>query len=157
MSTSTNGILAYGYDLAGGDAEWKVGEVGEYGELKLGWLDEEDDDFWTVAEKRLLAAAGFTETDYTVDGYWDREREAEARSGVEIESYCSGDYSMLMLAARGSIMTAYRGDCHTVDMVALVEAPSVNGWDDKLRAALEVLGLTPTQERAQWLLCSFWG
>lgn len=151
MSTSTNGILAYGYDLAGGDAEWKVREVGEYGELELGWLDEEDDDFWTVAEKRLLAAAGFTETDYTVDGYWDREREAEARSGVEIESYCSGDYSMLMLAARGSIMTAHRGDCKPVDFTV---APD---WDDKLRAALEVLGLTPTQERAQWLLCSYRG
>ncbi|WP_030777225.1 hypothetical protein [Streptomyces sp. NRRL S-920] len=151
MSTSTNGILVYGYDLAGGDAEWKVREVGEYGELKLDWLDDENDDFWTAAEKRLLAAAGFTETDYTADGYFKREREAKGCTGVEIESYCSGDYPMYLLAAKGSVTTAYRGDCEQVDFTVNPE------WDAKLRAALEVLGMTPTQERAQWLLCSCWG
>lgn len=151
MSQSTNGILAYGYDIAGGDAEWKVREVGEYGELKLDWLDEDDGDFATAAEKRLLAAAGFTETDYTADGYFKREREAEARSGVEFESYCSGDYPMYLLAAKGSVTTAYRGDCKAIDFTVHPE------WDDKLRAALGALGMTPTQERARWLLCSYWG
>lgn len=157
MGQSTNGILVYGYDLGSDASEWKVREADEYGGLTLDWYGEDDDDFWGAAEKRLLATAGFTETDCTVDGYFDREREAKARMGVEFDSYCSDGYPMFVLAAKGSVLTAYRGDCKHVDMVDLVEAPSVNGWDDKLRAALAVLGMTPTQERAQWLLCSWWG
>ncbi|SOE25676.1 hypothetical protein [Streptomyces sp. OK228] len=151
MGQSTNGILVYGYDLAGGDAEWKVREVGEYGELRLDWLDVEENDFESAAEKRLMASVGFTETDYMVDGFFDREREAEARLGVEFKSYCSGEYPMYTLAAKGSVLTAYRGDCKHVDFTVSPE------WDDKLRDALAVLGMTPTQEQAQWLLCSWWG
>jgi hypothetical protein len=155
MGQSTNGILLYGYNLAGGDSEWQVREVGEYGELQLDWYDntsDEADDFETQAEKRLLASVGFTEKWAPgVEGYWDREREAKARLGVEFESYCSGEYPMYALAAKGSVQTAHRGDCDPVDFTVQPD------WDDKLRAALEVLGMTPTQDKAKWLLCSWWG
>jgi hypothetical protein len=154
MSTSTNAILAYGYDLGGADDDWKVREAGEYGELALDWFDAEDDDadFITVAEKRLLAASGFTETDWHADGYFDRQREAEARLGVEIESYCSNNFPMYLLAAK--VITVRRGYVETVDPAELTVVPAE--WDEKLSAALGVLGLTPLQERARWLLCSFW-
>ncbi|MFD3621242.1 hypothetical protein ACFWWT_39750 [Streptomyces sp. NPDC058676] len=42
-------------------------------------------------------------------------------------------------------------------MAALAVEPEMNGWDEKLRIALQALGITPTQEGAQWLLCSYWG
>lgn len=158
MGQSTNGILAYGYDLGSGDAGWKVREVGEYGELQLDWYnpdDEDGDDFQTAAERRLLAASGFAETDWQVEGYFAREREAKARLGVEFDTYCHGDYPMYLLATK--VITVYRGDVKQIDMAELVQAPSVHGWDDKLRAALETLGLTPTQDRARWLLASYWG
>jgi hypothetical protein len=151
MGQSTNGILLYGYDLAGGDAEWKVREVGEYGEPQVDWFDVEENDFATAAEKRLMASVGFTETDYMADGYFDREREAKARLGVEFKSYCSDGYPMHTLAAKGSVLTAYRGDCKPADFTVKPE------WNQLLFRALGVLGLTPTQEQAQWLLCSWWG
>jgi hypothetical protein len=153
---SASGILAYGYNLGGGDG-WEIAETGEYGELALDWFDPEDEDtdFVTEAEKRLLVAAGFTETDWRADGYFAREREAKAALGVRFESYCSGDYSQYALATK--VITVSWGEVEQIDMVELVEAPNVHGWDDKLRAALETLGLTPKQESPRWLLCSYWG
>lgn len=160
MGQSTNAMLVYGYHLGGGDGDWLVQGAGEFGELPaLDWYSEDGedgDDFVTAAEKRLLARlADFTETDWQVDGYFAREREAKARLGVRFESHCSGDYPMYLLIAEG--FTAYRGDADVIDMAALAVEPETNGWDEKLRAALDVLGLRPTQQRAQWLLCSYWG
>ena len=68
MGQSTNGILAYGYDL-GGEEGWKLQGLGEYDELPaLDWYDpdnEEGDDLQSAAERRLLVEiAGFTETDW---------------------------------------------------------------------------------------------
>lgn len=156
MGQSTNGILAYGYDL-GGTEGYKVREVGEYGELQLDWYDEDENaDFAAAVERRLLDASGFTETwEDGHEGYFGREREAKQRLGMELYSYCSDDYPMYLLATK--VITVYRGEIETIDMGELAEAPSVHGWDDKLRAALETLGLTPTQDRARWLLASYWG
>lgn len=159
MGQSTNAVLAYGYDLGGGDSEWKVRDAGEYGELPtLAWYtpDEDAEEFEEAAERRLLAQlTGFTETDWQADGFFAREREAKARLGVEFETYCSGDYPMLLLVAH--VTTVRRGDCERIDLVDLQQRPEQKDWDAKLTAALNVLGLTPTQERACWLLCSYWG
>lgn len=159
MSTSTNGILAYGYDLGGGEG-WKLQGCGEYDELpELPWFNEENEDgndFQSAAERHLLAElADFTETDWQVDGYFARERDAKARLGVEFDTYCSGEYPEFLLAAK--VITVYRGDVKHIDMAELADAPEMNGWDERLRTALTALGITPTQERAQWLLCSYWG
>jgi hypothetical protein len=160
MSQSTNGILAYGYDLGGGD-EWKVRESGEYGELlPLSWYnpeEEEGDDFQSAAERRLLAEiAGFTETwSRDNEGYFDRERAAKDVLGVEFDTYCSGEYPEYLLATK--VITVYRGDVKDIDMADLAAAPAREGWDDKLAAALGALGITPKQEYAKWLLCSYWG
>lgn len=153
MGQSTNGILAYGYNLGGGDGEWQVAEADEYGGLTVDWLDPESEDgVETAIEERMLASVGFTEQwQPGIDGYFDRKKAAEARLGVELESYCSGDYPMYLLAATGSVQTAYRGDC---DPASFDIDPS---WDGKLAAALAALGMTPTQDQAKWLLCSYWG
>lgn len=157
MSTSTDGILAYGYDL-GGSEGWKLQGCGEYGELpELPWFNEEsDDDFQSAAERRLLAElADFTETDWQVDGYFARERDAKAQLGVKVDTYCSGEYPEFLLATK--VITVHRGDVKHIDMTELAAAPEANGWDDKLQAALAALGITPTQENAKWLLASYWG
>ncbi|MFF8100157.1 hypothetical protein ACF07S_10335 [Streptomyces sp. NPDC016640] len=159
MGQSTNGMLVYGYDL-GGEEEWKIREAGEYGELPpLDWFDpdnEEGDGFQEAAERRLLAQlADFTETDWRADGYFEREREAKARLGVEFDTYCSGDYPMYLLAAK--VITVYRGSAEEIDMTELAIAPEMNGWDEKLNAAVQALGITPTQDKPKWLLCSYWG
>ncbi len=154
MGTSTDGILAYGYNLGGGDAEWNIKEVGEYGSIQVPWLSE-DDSFTDVAEKRILTSVGFTEDDWQVEGYFARLKEAEGRAGVEFEHYCSDSYSAYVLAAK--VITANRGDCLTIDFEALTREATENRWDEKLARAIEALGITPTQERPTWLLCSWWG
>jgi hypothetical protein len=157
MSTSTDGILAYGYDLGGGEG-WKLQDCGEYGELpELPWFNEDsDDDFQSAAERRLLAElADFTETDWQVDGYHARQRDAKARLGVEFDTYCSGEYPEFLLATK--VITVYRGDVKHIDMAALTVEPKMNGWDEKLRAALTALGITPVQDKPRWLLASYWG
>jgi hypothetical protein len=162
MGQSTNAVLAYGYDLGGDEGEWKIQETGEYDEIdadKVTWYDDESDDgFREQAERRLLAEiAGFTETweTRTDDDYFKREREAEARLGIEFESYCSGDYPMYVLATK--VITVHRGSSKVLDLPALMAEPAEHGWDDKLRAACEVLGITPKQERPGWVLVSYWG
>lgn len=160
MGQSTNAVLVYGYNLGGGEIDWLVEEAnGEYGELHLDWFNEDDEsgenDFIEAAEKRLLAAAGFTETDWRADGYFARKREAEKGLGVEFESYCSGDYPIYTLAAH--VITVHRGDCKQLSLDELARLPRENGWDDKLAGALRTLGLTPKQAEPAWLLVSYWG
>ena len=157
MGQSTNGVLAYGYDL--GEGFQKIQGAGEFGELPpLTWWDpEHDSDMIEAAERRLLAdIAGFTETwEDGHDGYFTREREAKARLGVEFDTYCSDSYPMHLLAAK--VITVYRGDCDVLDLAALAVEPEMNGWDEKLQTALRALGITPSQDKARWLFCSYWG
>lgn len=158
MGTSTNAMLVYGYHLGGDEGGWQVEGVGEYGELlALDWHDSEDADadFQGDAELRLLASVGFTEINWRADGYHTRKAEAQARLGVEIETHCSGDYPMFLLIAKG--ITAYRGNVKEIDFAALQAELEQADADAKLRAALDALGLQPTQDKAQWLLCSYWG
>lgn len=160
MGQSTNATLAYGYDL-GSEEGWKIEGLGEYGEFpELDWYDPEDEDgdgFQEAAEKHLLAElAGFSERWFKGnEGYFDREKAAKARVGVQFDTHCSGDYPMFLLATK--VITVYRGDVKDIDMAALAVEPEMNGWDEKLRVALGTLGITPTQEKPRWLLCSYWG
>jgi hypothetical protein len=163
VGVRTDGILAYGYDL-GGEDEWKVREADEYGGLIPGtgrWVPdpeaEEDYDLISLALRQLLDASGFTETyEDGNEGYFGREDEAEKALGVEFKAYCSGEYSQYLLAAK--VLTAGRGDVEDVSvLMAEADEARLREWDGKLRRALEVLGLTPLQERPKWLLCSYRG
>jgi hypothetical protein len=148
MGVSTDGLLMYGYDLGGGDGEWKLHDIEEYDDFERPWVNE-DDGIAESAAKTLLASVGFTETDWQVDGYHDRKRAAEARVGVEFERYCSDAYSALVLSAK--TYTACRGDCLVIDFTV---DPA---WDERLAHALKVLDLKPTQAGPRWLLASYWG
>lgn len=159
MGQSTNGMLVYGYNFGGLDG-WEIEEAGEYGEWQPEWLnsdsdEDEDDDVIEAAGKVLLASVGFAETDWQADGYYDRKRAAEARLGVEFDSYCSGDYPMWVLAA--DVTTVYRGDVKVIDFAALEQAREDGDWDAKLAAAVQALGVTPKQDGPKWLLVSYWG
>lgn len=159
MGQSTNAMLMYGYHLGSGGGGWNLQGLGEYDELPaLDWYDPEDEnseDFQTAAERKLLAdIAGFTEQWHeNTEGYFDRERAAKARLGVKFDTHCSDDFPMYVLATK--VITVYRGEVEEIDPIQdLAVQPD---WDDKLRAALDVLGLNPTQEAARWLLCSYRG
>ncbi|MEV7013337.1 hypothetical protein [Streptosporangium sp. NPDC051022] len=157
MGSSPTGILAYGYALGGADG-WNISEVDEYDGIdptKITWYDEDNGDFTEQAEKQLLAASGLTETDWRVDGYFARKREAEASLGVEF--YGHGYDGGPMYALVTKTITVEWGESKVLDLPALMAAPAEHGWDDKLAAALTVLGITPTQEKPGWLLCAYYG
>lgn len=158
MGTSTNAVLAYGYNLGGADAGWAFREVGEYGEAALDWYDpeaEDDEGFASAAAARLLASVGFTEKwgDNPDGNYFERERAAAKSLGVELESYCHGEYPMYVLAAK--VITVYRGGAEILDPAELAKIPPE--WNERLAAAVTALGITPTQERPAWVLVSYWG
>lgn len=157
MGTSTNAVLAYGFNLSDGD-DWLIKEVGEYGQPVIDWYDdreEAEDGFVAQAETKLLISlAGFTETHWSADGYYDRKIDAEQRLGVGFEHYCHGDYPMYVLAAH--VITVRRGDSLLLDLNELATEPERQGWDAKLDAAVKALGITPTQAKPGWVLCSYW-
>ncbi|MEV7014072.1 hypothetical protein [Streptosporangium sp. NPDC051022] len=155
MGRSLSAKLVYGYDLGGGEDEWNVREVDEYGGLTVAWFDEDDNDFVGAAQRRLLAAAGFTETWETRkdDGYYGREREAEASLGVKFGWYGVSDYSEHVLVAHEIKVCG----AEPVDLAGLAVHPNRAAWDAALSSALEALGITPTQEQPGWLLCAYYG
>jgi hypothetical protein len=163
MGVSTDAILAYGYDLGGGD-EWQVRELDEYGGLipgTGGWVPdpevEEDYDLTGLAERHLLDASGFTETyEDGREGYFGRENEAREALGVEFETYCSDECPMYLLAAKvHTVAWGYVGDAGA--FIAAADDATRQEWDAKLASAVAALGLTPLQEKPKWLLVSYRG
>lgn len=166
MGVTTNGILAYGYNLGGDDSGWEIEQAGEFGDWEPPWPnhdptadpdaqdEDEDRDLPEDARSALLTAAGFTETDREAQGYWDRHRDAEQRVGVELITYASPQYPLYVLAAHS--ITAHRGYFETIDFPALELQRVAEGWDTKLVSALDVLGMTPRQQSPAWLLLSYW-
>ena len=155
MSTSADGVLAFGFNL-GNDDEWLVEEADEDGGLELDWLPRARH-FGDAAERRLLESIGFTDVWMPGnEGYFQREREAKERLGVQICSYCSTDYPLFLLATK--VIEVDQGYVKPLNLDELAALATPGGEDEqRLRRALGVLGLTPKQESPQWLLCSFSG
>jgi hypothetical protein len=159
MGRAPEAILAYGYDL--GEDLWHVLDT-SVNELSYpAWTVDprRDDDPIDCAERQLLAElVGFTETDFTEDGHFDRQREAEARLGVEFWTYGSESRPRFLLAAHVSFVMDF-GEVGTIDMLDLMQRRESENWDEKLHAAMAALRITPLHEwtPAQWLLCSYMG
>lgn len=112
-------------------------ELPEIDPEELEWVDEDEDGYFDLhdAVDSRLKEAGIT--------------------GVGLTSHCSVDYPMHLLTTYER--TSWRGSVGKVDAHELVARPSSEGWDEKLSAALKVLGLTSPQDRPSWLLVSDWG
>lgn len=136
MGTSTDAILAYGYNL-GGDDGWELRDADQYGEINLDWYDPDDDDtdFATEAMKRLRAAS--------------------ADAGIKVEMHQHHEFKQWLLAAH--VITANRGDVVTLQLPELAALVAAGGFDGRLARAVEALGVTPLQAKPEWLLVSYWG
>lgn len=152
MGTSTDGILAYGYDL-GGSEDWRIKNLGEYGELQVPWWTESEDDatedeegnsFGEAALFALCGPFGIERPEYG----WRHEPDLP----VTFVSHCSVDYPMWILAAK--VIIAQRGYPQVLASRDLAVDPQ---WNVDLWKALKALGLEPKQEQAAWLLASDWG
>ncbi len=83
--------------------------------------------------------------------FWDKKRELIERSGVEIDSHCSGDCPIPLIAITASITTAHRGDA--VEIKSLDVGPK---WDEQLKAFCKLMGIK-TKGKPRWWLVSYWG
>lgn len=150
MSQSTNAMLMYGYDLDAADG-WKIAEAGEWGELAAPWYDEDSDlDSIEQAVKALYDAIPDAPD---VEYGWQRDELVKEHYGAWFEGHCSDSYTMYALVAFED--TARRGHPELIDWRELDEQRNREDWDAKLARALEVLGITPKQERPAWLLASY--
>ena len=155
MGMDATAKLVYGYHLGGDEFGWDLEGLDEFESPTFDWYDPENEDgdgFSEAVENQLFIHAGFTETDWQAEGYWDRRKEAQARISVEIEVYCSYDYPGYILAAKS--IEAYQGRVKEIDQHDLEQLEDA---DAQLEAALDALGLRPKQKRPQLLLCSIYG
>lgn len=170
MGRCATAKLMYGYHLWN-ENEWAIEAVtdGKYGALQpatFPWLTAEQVADWEslyhggeleeLFEERLLAElAGFTETDWRVDGYHQRKREAEERVGVRFVHH-GYEYQSVALAI-GEPIEADWGDAKPINPVTLLSVADSLVLNRRLEAALATLALKPTQQRAQWLLTAHYG
>lgn len=153
MGMDPEARLAYGYDL-GTYEDFKADQRGEFGSPDLPWLDEDDTDFAAHAYNQLFTAVP---NPPQVEYDFERERSAQAHFGVEFDHSGAHDMPGFILAAAGSTSGVEWSDTMMLDLADLGERPGVNGWDAKLAAALEALGITSTQAGPRWLVFPFYG
>lgn len=138
MGTSTNGILAYGVDLAD-NIDWD--------ELYTGSDECEacnnSEDGWE--SDRACCFDG-------PDEYVGHVLKAAGITGVGVTWHCSYDYPMFIVGTRR--WSAYRGGPVEIPVDSLTVDP---GESKKIIKALKVLGLYEDGMTPSWLLCSIWG
>lgn len=149
MSASTDGILAYGYNL-GDFSEIRFIDSGGRTLDEPSWLDEDDPDtdFVDQAVDWLIAAAFLDGTAEDHDLYKDHG-EAQALLGAWIVVHRSERAPMYLIAAK--VITASRGFPEVVDLSLPDNA------DERLSWAMGVLGIKPKTRKPTWLLASYRG
>ncbi|TMR08894.1 hypothetical protein ETD86_45820 [Nonomuraea turkmeniaca] len=174
MSHHPHAILYYGFNLSSGIA-WEIEEASDCGDPVLSWMrtggttdehepdrydaeadderdaDDEDnteDDFITQAKARLVALAPAR--------YADADPDTVLRDhyGVTLSHYAYYDDRTYYLAAH-VIETDGDDDPLLINARELVQRPEAERWDDKLRAVLDVLEITPKQALPSWIQHSY--
>lgn len=130
MGTSTDAILAYGYDL-GDSPEF----VGLGGEGFPDWWDGEDG-FDVAALRHLLQAEPGAKHCGLLVGF---------------ETHCSTDAPEYLLVITETVTTALRGHPETITSLTV---PAYS--DDALGWVIETLGLDVGDQKPQWLLAAYW-
>jgi hypothetical protein len=158
-----NADLVYGFILR--DGAWRVEEIEENGyDLMVDWLPRDEEgyqdtgEFEDIATHRLMVEiARLDPADLEHDapeGARERIKAAEARlKGLEVITFADtgGDPSYALIKHREN--TDW-DQPRRVQQVELVERCEAEGWDDDLAAAVKVLGLTPIDGPAWWLLAT---
>lgn len=152
MGTSTNAMICYGIALDD--------------EMELPWeaaIDSDIEEWWRTLNGYIPPFELFTPEGEYIGGvepsrerndvYFAARRAFDAAHPlpIELEMHCSGDYPMWIVAARGTVKTAYRGSPEAFDPQALVCAPDA---EVALREfCAKHLGVT---DDPRWLLYSLW-
>lgn len=146
MGSHAYARLGFGYNLGGDEGVYHFREYEE----DFPWYDEVEG-LEESAYKALLAAVGFTEDDWTVDGYFERKIEASKKVPVHFQYYGNSNHGYT-----GTLLFA--GTSLSVNWVEEIELPVITDEHRKhLAWALEVLGITPDQGEPRWLLATHYG
>lgn len=150
MGMSSDAKLVYGYDLGGDASEWLIRETGEYGGLAVDWYDIEAVDGIDFREAMVdrIKAAGLVDDDW--DGFL-----LDGQPGDLRFVYYSYEWGAHILATHEVESGSYGSA--VVDLAELAAHPDIPEWDAKLAAAIAAIGITPTQDRPRWILCSSYG
>ncbi len=138
MGRSLDADLAYGYNLEDPDTV-RIREVGEWGTPTVDWYDPDGDESFVDALMRRLYEQ-VPDAD-PVEYDWQRADVVKKRLGVWWVT-CGTEESTGHILVAGEGPSAYYGTT-PLDLAELAEAPVRGGWDEKLAAALVVLGITP--------------
>lgn len=158
MGMSPSGILSYGYDLGGVEGEWNFKNLNSDGEPNVPWWPKEDEESVDIPDRidtLLLASIGFTETNWSESGFWERKREAQSRLGLDTTANGSDYYSGILLVTWHASVSW--GETSVINFDKLNVQRLDEDWDGKLDRALEILGLEPEADHAQWLLATYYG
>lgn len=165
MGISTDAIVAYGW----------ASEVED--EPEMPW---EDDDNVNDYEEALAAKAGLVDpySLYTGDPYSNEEYQAWRESvgnfdelrtawyegkkvevekwGCAVDTHCHSDYGMPYIFVKESQVNCSRGDVEHLDPHLLLHRPIEGGWDEKLRAFVDHLGIDVSElGEPGWFLVSY--
>ena len=150
MGTSTNAILAFGFDLGVEDTE----ELPEKMLEDNRDIDEEDGfDFNRVAAKM----AGIEQPSVKYEGneeawraYWKKQSDAAKACPIDLITHCSYDCPMYFLAVRGTKIVANRG------FPELAVMPPISG--DQLQALRDFCARYEIDwQEPAWHIFSLWG
>lgn len=154
MAKSLRVVHFYGFYLGRPDDDgWEVAEADEYGILRRSWASDEDadgneleEDVLDRMQRALLCGAGLTD-----DQIDDRREEVLAeRCGVAVIWHGNLGWPDVSLAAYGSVVESW--DSKPVSAARPLDEAARAQADRSLARALQVLGVTPHQVRADWLM-----
>jgi hypothetical protein len=132
MGVSTDGILAYGYDLD-----------------KLFDIEDDEEKLNEILRKLYDQIPEESRTPNTDEWDWMINDDVENFYGIKIIHHGSDNYTLYLLAANS--FTACRGDVEVIELPDLMNFESMNA---KLKPVADILDITV---RAEWMLVSWYG
>lgn len=146
MSTTVDVYVAFGYDLGGDDAGWRLEGLdrwGDFDDLELPWCPP------NTAHRML---------DDVIESELHNGKPETYASPLRVVRYQHADISQFALVITASLITYHHGaPARVLDLSAMMmRTTRIKEWELDLRGALDRLGLKPTQRHGQWLLMSYW-
>ena len=145
MGTSIDVHVAFGYDLGGDDAGWRLEGLdrwGDFDDLELPWCPP-------GTAHRLL--------DDAIESELHNGQPETYASPLKVVRYQHPDFSQFALVSAASLITYYHGSpARVLDPYTMKHETRIKEWELDRRGALDKLGLKPTQRHGQWLLMSDW-
>lgn len=136
MSTSTDAILAFGFDI-GEDAPW-------------GWKDEEWDEYYVDKKGVFDPEPDSQEVTVKFREYCTRRGALLDACPVAIITHCSYECPQYIVSMKSTVIRASRGFPEEIEKLQKPE-----DWEAPMREFCSVMGIT--YEEPKWLLFSLWG